>query len=434
MKVWASASAIGLVAAYFAAGCSSEPPVDSGYMSPTAGSPSGGSSGASGAPTTAGNGSTAGDTGTAGAGTAGAGTAGMGGAGTAGGGGAGTAGSGTGGGSPGTCPAGVEGHCKAGENYPNYPGYKLALVEDFESPIDLNADKIWTWSDGSPQDGQTKFHEEAIKFAGGYLTITASQPAGCSPKTTNAACIPGYESHGEALAPNAKKQIDPMGVLSGEFRTKYNNYRYGRYEVKLAAPVANPASPGAVNKAGTAGNFLSTMFIFRTPKNMLWNEIDIELEPWTSNAIAGNVVSKNWGMPPPAQVGYPAGNASDFNIVSTAANFKIYDEHVYAFTWNPSEIEWFVDGQSIRKFQGTANVPIPTQSAKIMMNLWVFSGDTFGAGVNNKYPFTAKYDWFRFYKADAETTYPCAATPGCLPAEDKTSSSQNNPKEMMYGK
>ena len=53
--------------------------------------------------------------------------------------------------------------------------------------------------------------------------------------------------------------------------------------------------------------------------------------------------------------------------------------------------------------------------------------------VNNKYPFTAKYDWFRFYKKNDETTYPCEGTPGCLPAADKTKSSQNNPKETTYG-
>jgi hypothetical protein len=416
MKVCASVSAIGLSMAYFATACSSEPPTDNGYTPPTggtantagkngmSGSATAGTSGVAGMPSTGG---TPGVAGTPGAGgIAGSATAGAGGSGT-----------------PGTCPEGVLGHCKAGETYPTYEGYTLALVEDFEAPLDLNSDPIWTWSDGSPQDGQTAFREEQIEFDGGYMKITAESP--CAAKTTNSACIPGYASHGEAFHPNSTKQLEDMGVWSGELRTKYNNYRYGRYEVKLAAPQANPNDLSATNQSGVSGNFLSTMFVFRTPKNVDWNEIDIELEPWIGNAIAGNVVNAK------GATGYPGG--ANFDVLG-GGDFSIYDEHVYAFTWTPTGIEWFVDGVSVHSFAGTPEVPIPSLSTKIMMNLWVFSGTTFGDAANNQYPFTAKYDWFRFYKLDTETTYPCAPTPGCLPDADKTSSSQNNPKEMSYGK
>jgi hypothetical protein len=82
---------------------------------------------------------------------------------------------------------------------------------------------------------------------------------------------------------------------------------------------------------------------------------------------------------------------------------------------------------------GSGADPIPTLSAKIMMNLWVFSGAAFGEGMNNKFPFHATYDYFRFYKLDSEMTYPCANPPTCLPADDKTVSAQNNPSEMNYG-
>lgn len=430
MKVWASASAIGLSLAYFAAGCSSEPPSDGTYVPPaggsssTAGSGTGGS-GTSGSGTTGGS-TSGGDSSMAGTGT----TAGTGTGGSAGAGGSGTAGGsgGTGGSAPAAdCPAGVSGHCKAGD-YPKYEGYTLNLVEEFDAPLDLNTDPIWTWSDGSPQDGQTRFREEAITFKDGNMEITADVKAGCAPKTTNAACLEPYPSHGEAFDPNPTKQIVPMGVWSGELRTKYNNYRYGRYEVKLAAPTANPAMPNTTDKAGGAsGNFLSTMFIFRTPKNLDWNEIDIELEPWGTTSVFGNVVNAK------GATGYPGGNAAPWDVAGPGAGFKIYDSHVYAFTWTPNKIEWFVDGTSVKTFAGTQAVPIPNLAAKIMMNLWIFSGPTFGDAANNKYPFTAKYDWFRFYKLDTETTYPCTGTPGCLPAADKTKSSQNNPKEANYG-
>ena len=120
--------------------------------------------------------------------------------------------------------------------------------------------------------------------------------------------------------------------------------------------------------------------------------------------------------------------------VDGPANFKSYEEHIYAFNWTPGKIEWFVDGMSIHTFMGEPQNQVSTKSAKIMMNLWIFgSSAAFGNPAQNQYPFSAKYDWFRFYKADAETMYPCAPTPACLPAEDKTTSSQNDPKETNYG-
>ena len=58
----------------------------------------------------------------------------------------------------------------------------------------------------------------------------------------------------------------------------------------------------------------------------------------------------------------------------------------------------------------------------------------FGDPAKNTFPMVAKYDWFRFYQYDMDKMYPCTGTPGCLPADDKTASSQNNPKEQNYGK
>ncbi len=437
MKVWASTSAIGLSATYLVTACSGTPAGDDNTYHPTT---AGTSSTAGAAATAAGSGNTAGagtagtpggGNGTGGAGptTAGAGT--TGGVGTAGGGGAAGGGTtaGAGGGGDGVekevaCPANVQGHCSMGAVYPTYPGYTLNLVEDFPVPLDLDKDPVMTWSDGSPADGQTGFRKEQIGFAGGRMTITAEAPAGCAAKTTNAACIPGRMAFGEAMNPNAQANVGMMGVWSGELRSKYNNYRYGRYEVKFTAPIANPGQEGTDNMSG---NYLATMFVFRTPKNVKWNEIDIELEPWKHNHIAGNVVNAT------GATGYPAGNAFAWDVAGPG-NYAITQEHVYAFNWTPTKIEWFVDGTSIKDFAGSANDPIPTLSAKIMMNLWVFSGTTFGDGVNNKFPFKSSYDYFRFYKLDTETTYPCSPVPTCLPAEDKTKSAQNNPGESPnYG-
>lgn len=418
MKVWASASAIGLSLAYFSAGCSSEPPTDQGYV-PVGGTSSSAGTGTStsGTGTTggsaAGGSSSGGDTSTAGTPAAGTGGA----AGGAGGGAGGTGGTGM----AADCPEGVDGHCKAGVEYPAVPGYTLKLVEEFDAPIDLNADPIWTWSDGNPADGQTGFREQNIKFEGGYMTLTAEKPEGCTPAEND--CIDGRDSFGEAQAPGVKATIGPMGVWSGELRSKYNNYRYGRYEVKMIPPNV------------PAGNFLSTMFIFRTPKNVVWNEIDIELEPWKGkDQVYGNAV--NFTGPGNAPVGYPNDPArNDAWQASPGSTFDMYTEHVYAFNWTPEKIEWFVDGVSIHSFTGEPQNLISTKSGKIMMNLWVFgSSAAFGDPSKNVFPMVAKYDWFRFYKLDSDATYPCVGTPACLPADDKTASSQNNPKEVNYGK
>jgi hypothetical protein len=438
MKVWASASAIGLSMAYFATACSSTPPDDNTY-NPTAGTSTGGTPGASGTAPTSGSGNPTGGTpGTGGtpAGTSGTPATG----GTPGGGGdaptAGTTGmAGSGGTGPAgaetevACPANVLGHCSMGSTYMPYDGYTLALVEDFPVAIDLDKDPIFTWSDGSPADGQTGFRKEQLTFKDGKMLITAEAPAGCAAKTTNAGCVPGRTSFGEAQAPATKANVGAMGVWSGELRSKYNNYRYGRYEAKYTAPVANPGQEATDNMSG---NYLSTMFIFRTPKNVQWNEIDVELEPWKHNMVAGNVVNATY--PGNMPVSYPSGNAADFAVAGPTGQYAITQEHVYAFNWTPTLIEWFVDGVSVHKYMGEKpSDPIPTMSAKIMMNLWVFSGTTFGDGVNNKFPFHATYDYFRFYKLNTEAKYPCATPPACLDAADKTASSQNNPMEMNYG-
>ena len=94
-----------------------------------------------------------------------------------------------------------------------------------------------------------------------------------------------------------------------------------------------------------------------------------------------------------------------------------------------------VDGGAtpIQTFKGKAMDGIPTASAKIMMNLWVFAQpNPFGDGKTNAYPIKSEYEYFHFYKWDQDTVYPCSPAPACLPAADKANS-QNNPSEQHYG-
>jgi len=437
MKLWASATAIGFSVFGVLQACSS-PPTDS-YQTPPGSGNTGNSTSQGGSGNATSQGGSGNATSQGGSGNAtsqgGSGNAtSQGGSGNATSqGGSGTAGTSTGtggmtsGGSEGPCPAGVVGHCDAGATYPTYPGVTLALVEDFPAPIDLDSDPIFTWSDGSPANGQTRFRKEQITFANGKMIITAQNPTGCPVSTgnpngngKNAACIPPGTSYAEPAKGSNTGMTYGMGVWSGEFRTKYNNYRYGRYEAKFHAPTANPDI--------TMGDFLSTLFVFRTPKWNVWNELDFELEPTISTSVAGNAISVA------GRTDYPSdANDAWTSTMNLPGGYKNTDEHVYAIDWEPNMVTWYVDGQVVQTFAGKANDPVPNLSAKIMMNLWVFDGNAFGLGQNNKYPFSSEYEYFRYYKSSQETKYPCSPTPSCLSADD-LADSQNNPTEMNYGK
>ncbi len=312
------------------------------------------------------------------------------------------------------CPANVDGHCSSGVTYPTYAGYTLALVEDFPTAVNLDTDPVFTWSDGIPNDSQTNFAEENITFANGRMILTAQSK--CAPASNNTTCYAPRTSFAESYSDEPIPRSRPgTGVTSGEFRTKYNNYRYGRYEVKYTAP------------STTMGNFLSTMFVFRTPTNLAWNEVDNELEPNQGGKQNLNTVNA-----PQGAKGYPGGDAQSIPI----AGLNIATEHIYAFNWTAAGITWYVDNKPTAVYTHTPAQmpPIPNLSAKIMMNLWVFHDNSaFGDPTKNVYPMTSSYDYFHFYKLNGET-YPCSPTPTCLSKtnNDYTAAAQNNPNETPY--
>jgi beta-glucanase (GH16 family) len=424
----ATAVTFGMVSAALF-GCSNpptQPRVIAGTAGASGGSGTAGTSGGAGAGGGAGTQGGAGNSGgTGGAGASGAtGGAGLGAAGTTapdGGAGssAGTGGGGAGSTACGACPTGVIGHCDPSATYPTYPGFTLALAEDFCGALDLDHDPVWTWSDGAPADGDTWFDKSQITFSNGKMLITAIKQT-----------IPaGYTSYAESDYNSATGKPTGRHFLSGELRTKYNNYRYGRYEVSFKAPVAVPTSPNL-------GGYLATMFTFRTPKWLTWNEVDLELEPINSSMpalhkIAGNVVdlvNPGAGVP-----GYPDG--ASFLADPMVPTYVQTDFHTYAFEWTAAGVNWFLDGKMIHNYAGgTGNggpMPkLPSLSAKIMMNMWVFFGTAFGDPTPNVYPLVAQYDSFHFYQAAGET-YPCSPTPSCLSAGD-TKFSQNNKNETPY--
>jgi len=283
-------------------------------------------------------------------------------------------------------------------SYPKHEGFTLVLVEEFDSPIDLDNDPIWTWSDGGLIEGQVRFAKEAIKFEGGKMKIEASRT-----QYRSESC-----SHAEV------GEIGEKQMSSGEMRTKHNMFRYGRYEASIKAPSVHQDNH-MIN-----GNYISTMFVFRDGKYKHWREIDFEITGDSPHSITTNVLSADntdrWSA-----------NMAESQKFRTRQNLRA-GFHTYAIEWLPDRITWFVDGKKLREKRG-GQVPISDKSAKVMMNLWMFDDRAFFGGKqihNNQYPMHSEYDWFRFYKWDGDTQYPCADMgTSCLTDDDRYLSSNN---------
>merc|ERR1719343_524473 len=267
---------------------------------------------------------------------------------------------------------GVFGHPSASINYPKYSGFTLKLAEEFDAPLDLEADPIWTWSDGGLREGLVRFVKEGITFRDGKMIITASNKQ-----------YPTQHCSVASIEPPGHKQLS-----SGELRSRYNMFRYGRYEVRMKAPEVQPGNPN-VN-----GNFISTMFIYRDSNAHHWREIDFEITADSTNSLTTNLLyadgTKNWKA---ELQDSRRPNLGNMNLRK--------DFHTYAFEWVPSGVTWFVDGKVVRK---GSRLHTPDKSGKIMMNLWIFGGFHFGGphGHNNRYPMHSEYEYFRFYKWDQD--------------------------------
>jgi len=290
------------------------------------------------------------------------------------------------------------GHPSAFAEYPSYPGYTLMLVEEFDEPLDLDSDAIWTWSDGGLIEGQARFTKENIKFEDGKMILEMSDnpPAHAQP------C-----SHAEV------RKLPYKSRSSGEIRTRHNMFRYGRYEARMKAPMVQPGTPE------TDGNFVATMFVFRDGKFKHWREIDIEVTGDSSGALQSNVIYAEDAYEFNIKMEDSERHEMDFNVRS--------DFHTYAFEWLPDRIAWYADGRLLREKRGGHN--IPKLSAKIMMNLWMFDERALFGGKqiqNNRFPMRSEYDWFRFYKWDGDVDYPCADMGDqCLTKDDMYVSSNN---------
>jgi hypothetical protein len=327
---------------------------------------------------------------TGGAGAGGSGTA-EGGAGSSAGGVAGT--SASMGGSAGTGQAQLPfGHPGAGVVHPQYEGFTLWLVEDFDRPLDLDHDLVWTWSDGGFETH--RFRKEAITFGDGKMIFTLSntpQPPGCS-----------YSNTGNINEERAR--------TSGELRSKHNWFRYGRYEVRLKAPSVKP------NDAVTNGNYITSLFTYRQPACQEWREIDLEVTGDSPSHLGTNLITADGDCSfsdDKQQIQYfdlPGSFRSDFQTIG--------------FEWLPDSIKFYyldATGKPVQLRELTGP-KVPKLSAKLMANLWTFNDSfAFGGpeGKNNVFPLRAEYDFIRFYRWNQDLDYPCSdMSTACLQATD----------------
>lgn len=283
------------------------------------------------------------------------------------------------------------GHPDPTVKHPAYDGFTLWLVEDFTQPLDLAKDPVWTWSDGGFQTH--RFTRDAIGFDDGKMVLTlsdAAAPSSCSFSNTG--------------------QVPPRTRKAGELRSKHNWFRYGRYETRIKAPMVKP------NDAVTNGNYIASLFTYRQPACQEWREIDLEVTGDAPGRLSTNLIVGDLDCnftadkEQPATFDLPGSFRTEFQTIG--------------FEWLPGSIKFYyldTDGKQVllRELTGPK---VPTLSAKLMANLWVFAAPfEFGGplGANNELPFKAEYDFIRFYKWDKDADYPCAdMSAACLKAED----------------
>lgn len=274
---------------------------------------------------------------------------------------------------------------------PKYDGFTLWLVEDFTQPLDLATDPIWTYSDGGFETH--RFTKDAITFEDGKMVLTLSDT------TVPASCA--YANTGLVMERKRK---------AGELRTKHNWFRYGRYEARLKAPSVKPNDPV------TNGNYIASLFTYRQPACQEWREIDLEVTGDTATRLSTNLITAEKDCNFSADKEQP-------QVFELPGNFRT-DFQTIGFEWLPGSIKfYYLDDQGkVVQLRELTGAKVPTLSAKILANLWMFNDSfDFGGpmGENNELPFRAEYDFVRFYRWDQDKDYPCAdMTASCLKAED----------------
>ena len=113
---------------------------------------------------------------------------------------------------------GIKGHPNPAATYPTYDGFSLYLVEEFNAAIDLDKDPLWTWGDGTIDDGLARFGEDAISFADGKMKIAITKgdtPPGLSVSSRHAAGRDGAREDAQERRVPLEVQPVPLRALRG---------------------------------------------------------------------------------------------------------------------------------------------------------------------------------------------------------------------------
>ncbi|MBD1388072.1 family 16 glycosylhydrolase [Neiella sp. HB171785] len=267
------------------------------------------------------------------------------------------------------------------EAYAGYTGqydhFTLVLDERFDS---FDA-KVWERGDGAVgHEADCRFQPQGVEIRDGVMALTVRK-----------------ESVAAGFSEDHQLQKRAYEFSCGEMRT-VEKFKYGRIEARFKTPTT-----------ATSG-FISSLFTYDRDDGM-WREIDIELEGGRPGSMQSNLIFADGASDPDfAWIDTRAWGAWEKLHPMTKATSEWT---VYAIEWTPDYIAWFMDGVEVRRLTNADldNQPyqapqvnktwVPETDTKIMMNFWIptrqvgvhFGGDP----IDNAYPMTAEYDWFRYY-------------------------------------
>ena len=156
---------------------------------------------------------------------------------------------------------------------------------------------------------------------------------------------------------------------SGEVKT-YETFTYGRFSTRIQGS----------GKPGTVGSF----FTYWNGPNWTqegWNEIDVEIVP----SIYADPMSMNiiWEWQQQDQ--------------SYCAGFQPgTDWNDYVVEWTPDYVQWFINGNMVRRQEGTSDVKFLTKAQNLMMNFWTPTFPGWGDDFNDSgMPWYTRYDYVK---------------------------------------
>ena len=129
------------------------------------------------------------------------------------------------------------------------------------------------------------------------------------------------------------------------------------------------------NKKGTVSSFF-TYWDGPQWSRSGWNEIDLELVPSMEDPLSMNIIWRD--------------QKEDH---SYCAGFRPNDDwNEYVIEWAPTYIQWYINGNMVRRSEGTQDVLFTNKTSHIMMNFWT---PTFGGWGDNFDP--SGMPWFVYY-------------------------------------